>query len=1143
MKISLQYISRLIKDFPVLLALALCVLAGPAFAFDSSHYPEQSVLSTGKWVKVSVENDGLYMLSASTLRGWGFTDPMKVRVYGTGGRRMADKLTTANYPGDLPLLQTANSSAGVVFYACGAGEWQKSGQTWIFDPNIYSTRGYYFVTENADVPLREIPVMESEGVPSNPATSFYDRIHHERELFSPGYAGPLLLGEDFRYTPRREFTFSLPGHDGTKNTLISCNMVTNYSKSGSRMVFTANGEELPLMSYDIIGTSSSSSYVHGTSSVSEHTVQLEPGVTQLKLGVELKHSGTPTLAALNYLTVNYPRELSMPDEGFLCFSLTNPEIKLEAPDAASLTVWDVTDPLNIVALKAAGTDNSAFSVKLNNFWRLRNFAAFTPSARLASPKGDVNVANQNLHALTDVDMVIVAPADYIDQAERLANFHRTSANPLKVVTTTPSLIYNEFSSGVPDPAGIRNFFKMLYDRTDGRFQYAVLMGRMTCDNRGLTSDAPNYPTIPGYSPWAVRTSLSDNEGYFTDDVIAMLADNSGTDLGHDKLSIMIGRIPVTDEMEAKAVIDKTLEYATNSRKSAWKHRFMFLADDGDRGEHLRQTENMISYFANQPGQNQFINKVYLASFIRKGQEYPAARERQFKALDEGVVWWNFIGHANTTGWTADNQLTYTDLNNMYLRHLPFIYASTCNFLRLDAIEVSGAEIVYKERYGGAIGLISATRPVYISDNGHLSRAMGRAMAKRNDDGTLLTPGQIYMAAKNDIRNLKDQPMNDTNRLRYVFLGDPALPLAMPSNTIRIDSINGTAPGGDDQIIIAALQQATICGTVLTPSGEPATDFNGIVNIDIFDAEHTSTSVNDPEEDGSEVFEEYGNRVYTGAAKVQNGSFTLSASMPLEFEQNFRPATMSVYAYADNSNAEAVSLFRDFYVFGFDESAPADTVAPTIDMLVLNHSSFTSGDAVNSTPMLIASVSDNVGLNVSTSGVGHQMTAVIDGRINCSDLSSYYTPAADGSPSGNINYSLPELQEGPHQLMLRIWDTSGNASRAIIDFTVSPGMAPNIYEVYSDANPASTSANFFLSHDQPDAMVTVTIEVFNLMGSPVWSSSVTGRSDMFLSVPVTWNLTDRAGRRVNRGIYVYRATVTTDNQNYTTASRKIAVTAQ
>ena len=107
--------------------------------------------------------------------------------------------------------------------------------------------------------------------------------------------------------------------------------------------------------------------------------------------------------------------------------------------------------------------------------------------------------------------------------------------------------------------------------------------------------------------------------------------------------------------------------------------------------------------------------------------------------------------------------------------------------------------------------------------------------------------------------------------------------------------------------------------------------------------------------------------------------------------------------------------------------------------------------------------------------------------------------------------------------------------------VSPDQAPTLYDVYTDTNPASTQANFYLSHDRPDANIEVTITVFNLLGKPIWSSTTSGRSDMYLSFPITWNLTDQAGSRVSRGVYLYQASVKADGIESATKTKRIAVT--
>ncbi|MDE6115959.1 MAG: hypothetical protein K2G33_00440, partial [Duncaniella sp.] len=102
-------------------------------------------------------------------------------------------------------------------------------------------------------------------------------------------------------------------------------------------------------------------------------------------------------------------------------------------------------------------------------------------------------------------------------------------------------------------------------------------------------------------------------------------------------------------------------------------------------------------------------------------------------------------------------------------------------------------------------------------------------------------------------------------------------------------------------------------------------------------------------------------------------------------------------------------------------------------------------------------------------------------------------------------------------------------------------------VYSDANPAVTEANFYVSHNRPDAMLTVRIDVYDMGGRLMWSSSTRGRADMYLSVPVTWDLTCLNGSKVPMGIYIYKATVMGDavgagEPKVATRSKRIAVAA-
>ena len=200
-----------------------------------------------------------------------------------------------------------------------------------------------------------------------------------------------------------------------------------------------------------------------------------------------------------------------------------------------------------------------------------------------------------------------------------------------------------------------------------------------------------------------------------------------------------------------------------------------------------------------------------------------------------------------------------------------------------------------------------------------------------------------------------------------------------------------------------------------------------------------------------------------------------------------------------------------------------------------------GSDVNESPLFLATVSDESGVNFSSAGIGHSMTLTLDATNSYNDLVSYYTPMfAQQGTLGSISYQLNDLSTGPHSLRLRVWDVYNNVNEKTITFNVVNGLTPEIADVYCAANPASVETSFYVKHNRPDAVVTVTIEVYDLMGRKVWSTTQSGRSDMYTSTPVTWDLIDMGGRRVPRGIYVYRATITTDGVKEATKAKKLAV---
>lgn len=1120
--------------------MAAIAMTPAVSALDLDHYAENSVLASGRWVKVAVPSSGLYKIPAATLRSWGFTDTSKVRVFGYGGRRIGDILNAANYIDDLP--QTAIAKAkdgGIIFYGVGPDEQvQSTSNRYTLSSNIYTDAGYYFIGESDEAS----PEIETIGRPeaASPAVDFNEVLHHEQELVSPGEAGPMLVGEDFRFTPARKFSFTMPDKS-SDNVWFEVSFVAKTYNASSQLSFNVNGTDLAANNSDRISATSNSVYIHATEGVARH----ETDVEGQRLDLTISHKATTVVysAWLNYITVNYRRSLRLPAAGYLDFShrTTALALDLNGADASNVTVWDVTDPAAVKALSTGAADGKALWT--NPYSGQRVYAAWRSDANIPAPTFVSTVNNQNLHGDEPVNMVIFTHPAWKAQAERIADFHRTSKDALKVKVVDVAQVYNEFASGSADVSALRKYLKLLYDRgaaSGTPLQYALIMARTTYDERHLSAAVRklDIQTIPAWQVRTMRYSLNDNDGFNTDDFIAMLEDNSGGDMGLDDLSIAVGRIPVSSASEASQTVDKLYSYATDTRDGAWKNRVMILADDEDQGVHLEQAEKLVNALAATEGQQHIVQKVYMDAYTKSGGAYPLAREEMFRYLNEGVVWWCFAGHANNHAWTHDKQLTYTDLNEMYLTRLPFIYAATCDFLRWDSNTISGGELLFFERYGGAIGMISATRPVYITDNGFFSEAVGRALGRRGDDGRLMAAGEIYRRAKNDILNSRGEHRSNPNRLRYVFMGDPALRPVTPDNIVVVDRINGLEAGGSDQIVMAARSIVELEGHIESPDGTILDGFDGTVGIDIYDADRSVTSNGNG--DGKAItFDVHGERLYSGSTTASAGRFKISIATPSEISDNFREATINMYA--SSNDATAAGVFRDFYIYGLDEEAGADDTAPVIESLVINHPTFRNGDRVNANPMVIARISDNVGLNLSTAGIGHQMSITLDGNRSFNDVPYYFTPSSDGSASGEIAYPLSDLTDGAHTITLRVWDTHTNSTSKEIDFVVDGTLKPKIYDIYSDTNPASVRANFYLSHNRPNCLLTVTVSVYNLNGELVWSDTSRGMSDMYLSSPVSWDLTDLSGARVKRGIYVYRASISTDGENFETGSRKLAVT--
>ena len=274
--------------------------------------------------------------------------------------------------------------------------------------------------------------------------------------------------------------------------------------------------------------------------------------------------------------------------------------------------------------------------------------------------------------------------------------------------------------------------------------------------------------------------------------------------------------------------------------------------------------------------------------------------------------------------------------------------------------------------------------------------------------------------------------------------------------------------------------------------------------------------------------------------MKNGRWETEFIMPSEIENNYSPALFSLYAMNEEGEEANGSLER-LYVYGFDTSAIDDNEGPTITDFYLNEPGFKEGSSIGPNPVVYATLSDESGINLSEGGIGHRMTLSIDGKEWHEDLNLYYSPDIESFEKGKLSYPLQGIEPGDHTLTLTVWDNANNSSSSTLSFTVRADWKPGITELSTDVNPASTSVNFLISVDGSVGQMPCKLEVFDLGGKLLWSTQTSGFSESMNSLSHRWDLRDNNGRRVPRGIYLYRSTVTTPEGHVVTKTNKLAVT--
>lgn len=1114
-------------------------------SFSKNLMSDPSVLGSGTWHKIKISKDAIYKLDRSFLSDLGVDvdglNPASLNVYGHPGGMLP--IDNSQYlPGDPQKLaiefigdtdQDFESGEYFLFYGEGPHSWKFNAAQNRYEHmrNYYDDYSYFFIRSDDNNPKRisSLPVIDD----TDPLviTSFDEHLFHEVNSVNLIKSGRTFFGEVFDANTDQNFVFSTPNM--LNDELIIRTGVAAHKKSSGSSSFTispGNGS-----SYSFPVSASTGQYEYARYTSNNHDYQPSSVQGDLSIGVKYNKGDPTNIGYLDYLSIQYRRGLEYNNSSFIfresrdIASGVIAEFICEG-NVESLRIWEVSDFQNTSEI-VTETLNDLLSFKRPHD-EIYKYLAFKNS-HASTPIIVGNFANQDIHSVSNVDMVIVTHPDFRSAAQQLAIFHEDDNITSYIVE--PKALYNEFSCGKKDPTAIKHFMKMLYDNAaneDELPRYLLLLGDASYDIR--PESVTNY--IFTYESW---NSWDLIDSYLTDDYFGLLDDDE-SDRPEDLVDIGIGRFPVTTLQQANDIVAKIKYYkkthTDNGNSSVadfnatpygdWRNLVSFIADDEDSNIHMSHAEILSGKIElNNPSFN--IEKIYFDAFQQVttpgGERYPDVNKKIDERVQKGALILNYIGHGGEVGWAHERVLNVnTIVNWSNLNNMPLFFTATCEFARFDDPgRTSAGEYCILNPNGAAIALLSTTRLVYASQNLQLAKKFYDFVFADmyNPDYCL---GDINMLTKRGA-----SVSNSTNHRNFSLLGDPALRLVYPEMQIETSEINTITHIDEVTIIdtLNALSKVKFKGYI-DMQGQDPTGFNATLYPTVFGKERDVFTLGN---DGNPFEYNIINTVlFKGKASVVDGVYEFEFVVPKDISFQYGIGKVSYYMVKNNTSIDGAGYSRAYMVGGANLDAPEDDQGPQIE-LFLNEESFVSGSVINENPILLANIFDESGINTAGSGIGHDITAVIDGDTeNTIVLNDFYEADLDTYTDGALKYQLLELEEGKHTLELKAWDVYNNSSIKTLDFEVKSEVDLDITNVLNYPNPFTTYTEFWFEHNQALSTLDVRVQVYTVSGRLVKTLHKTMLTDGYRSEPISWNGLDDFGDRLARGVYVYKLSVS-DNQ--------------
>lgn len=1118
------------NQFERLIDATIVFKASPEPIIDGDSPPlfaDQSVLSEGHWIRIGITESGVYKIGYDDLALMGLQpdeiDPRNIGIFGNGGYMLPEQNSISRYD-DLfeNSIMVAGESDGsfdsedaIYFYAESPIKWSYVQYNTRFKHavNYYSDTTFYFLNVKSDAQGKRIQSKpQSNLASSREITTFLDRQYHERDLENLIKSGKEWFGEEFtKNHPNRNFIFNFPNRVIERPAYFDIHFAGRSISESFYFSAQANGQQLvnPTMLLQLGPTNA----VHARDSYQSASFLTDSDQVDVEVSIQAENDNS--MGWLNYIRLNSWRYLYYENEHL---KFRNPEsvgsevISLFRISGCNenLFLWDVTDPLMVKKQEFDYSEGQInFKVATDS---LREYILFSISD--AKDIGSFEmITNQNLHAIESCDMLIISHPDFIDNAHELAQTHYEDDGLVSTVINVNE-IYNEFGSGIPDVTAIRDFIRMVYLRSDQQLKYVLLFGDASYDYKNIVFNKANFvPTYQGTG------SLVETQSFVSDDYFGLMGPNEGNEMD-GILDLGIGRFPVANAHDADIMVKKVQHYLDEQRSQMgeWRNKITFVADDKDTNLHLNQAETLAKQ-VDTAYVNLNIRKIYLDSYKRisvpGGYRYPDANTTLLSEIHDGSLIINYTGHGGITGLSDEKVFTISEIENLNnFDRMPFFITATCEFSRFDnPAFVSAGEQLLLNSNGGGIALMTTTRLAFAHSNFAINRRVYATMFS-SDKSEINRLGDIIRASKNP---------TSTYVYNFVLLGDPALRLTYPKYEVTVTKFNSQIlPAPTDTL--GAMAEVKLEGYINDRDGTILEGFNGHLFPKMFDKKTSYKTLANDQSSQVALFTYFDKLLYRGRVTVINGRFELAFKLPRDIAYQFGKSKISFYAIDTVDFRDAGGYYDKMVVGGFDETVAIDATGPEI-ILFANDKNFENGDYASSDAVIYVQISDPQGIHFLGTSIGRDIVLTHESAVTDKFIVNHlFETSFDNSNTGSFIFPLTELENGVHKIKIKAWDLHNNSSEKEIWFIVDQNAGVSIREVINYPNPFAEETKFVFSHNKPNELLDIQIDIFNQMGSWVASLNEKSITEGSRSEPVRWDGKDASGRKLSPGLYVYRLSV-------------------